>query len=75
MIFASEIMCHHARPVKGQSQKPTSASPVLVLAMVPICRSVLVLFRLLSFQRLLILETHDQAQVILVINLRTKVQL
>lgn len=63
MIYASEITCHRARPVKGQNQKPMSAFPALVLVMVPICRSALALFRLLFLHRLLTLEKHDQAQV------------
>lgn len=64
MIYASGIMCRHARPVKGQNQKPMSVFPALVLVMVPICRSALALFRLLFLHRLLTLEKHDQVQVI-----------
>lgn len=70
MQFVSGTMCHHARPVKGQSQRPMSAFPALVSAMVPTCRSALALFRLLSLHRLLTLEKHDQAQVTFVIRLK-----
>lgn len=63
MIFVSGTMCRHVRLVKGQSQKPMSAFPALVSAMVPTCHSALALFRSLSLHQLLILEKHDQAQV------------
>lgn len=62
-FLVSGTTCRHARPVKDQSQKRMSAFPTLVSAMVPTCRSASALFRSLSSRRLLILETHDQAQV------------
>lgn len=67
-FFSLGTTYHHVQLVKDQSRKLMSALAASVSAMVPTCPSASALFRLLFLRQLLILEKHDQVQVIFVIS-------